>query len=76
MLSRTYGSSFWFGIQILRPNVKFVSQFWVLLSCMLIHSFNLQVNFEDEARIKFLKLLGFSKDELERKVSWLLLDCS
>lgn len=27
-----------------------------------------QVNFEDEARIKFLKLLGFSKDELERKV--------
>lgn len=28
----------------------------------------LQVNFEDEARIKFLKLLGFSKDELERKV--------
>uniref|UniRef100_A0A669DZ73 Protein transport protein Sec31A n=1 Tax=Oreochromis niloticus TaxID=8128 RepID=A0A669DZ73_ORENI len=34
----------------------------------------LLVNFEDEARIKFLKLLGFSKDELERKVSWLLLD--
>uniref|UniRef100_A0A669BDI7 Protein transport protein Sec31A n=1 Tax=Oreochromis niloticus TaxID=8128 RepID=A0A669BDI7_ORENI len=30
----------------------------------------LLVNFEDEARIKFLKLLGFSKDELERKVSW------
>lgn len=28
----------------------------------------LQVNFEDEARVKFLKLLGFSKDELERKV--------
>lgn len=76
MLSKTYGSSFWFAIQLLRPNVKSVSQFWVLLSCMLIHSFNLQVNFEDEARIKFLKLLGFSKDELERKVSWLLLDCS
>uniref|UniRef100_A0A669BA81 Protein transport protein Sec31A n=1 Tax=Oreochromis niloticus TaxID=8128 RepID=A0A669BA81_ORENI len=36
----------------------------------------LLVNFEDEARIKFLKLLGFSKDELERKVSWLLLDCT
>uniref|UniRef100_A0A669F709 Protein transport protein Sec31A n=1 Tax=Oreochromis niloticus TaxID=8128 RepID=A0A669F709_ORENI len=51
-----------------------IQSFWVLLSCMLIHSFNLQVNFEDEARIKFLKLLGFSKDELERKVSWLLLD--
>uniref|UniRef100_A0A3Q3X7V1 Protein transport protein Sec31A n=1 Tax=Mola mola TaxID=94237 RepID=A0A3Q3X7V1_MOLML len=29
----------------------------------------LQVNFEDEARIKFLKLLGFSKDELEKKIS-------
>lgn len=29
----------------------------------------LLVNFEDEARIKFLKLLGFSKDELERKIS-------
>uniref|UniRef100_A0A7N6AM83 Protein transport protein Sec31A n=1 Tax=Anabas testudineus TaxID=64144 RepID=A0A7N6AM83_ANATE len=28
----------------------------------------LLVNFEDEARIKFLKLLGFSKDELEKKV--------
>uniref|UniRef100_A0A8C7XDL2 Protein transport protein Sec31A n=1 Tax=Oryzias sinensis TaxID=183150 RepID=A0A8C7XDL2_9TELE len=28
----------------------------------------LLVNFEDEARVKFLKLLGFSKDELERKV--------
>uniref|UniRef100_A0A8C6M1B3 Protein transport protein Sec31A n=1 Tax=Nothobranchius furzeri TaxID=105023 RepID=A0A8C6M1B3_NOTFU len=28
----------------------------------------LLVNFEDEARIKFLKLLGFSKDELDRKV--------
>jgi hypothetical protein len=26
------------------------------------------VNFEDEARVKFLRLLGFSKDELERKV--------
>lgn len=32
------------------------------------NSSSLQVNFEDEARIKFLKLLGFSKDELERKV--------
>lgn len=30
--------------------------------------FSSKVNFEDEARIKFLKLLGFSKDELERKV--------
>ncbi|XP_070401780.1 protein transport protein Sec31A isoform X3 [Nothobranchius furzeri] len=29
----------------------------------------LLVNFEDEARIKFLKLLGFSKDELDRKIS-------
>ncbi|XP_028285931.1 protein transport protein Sec31A isoform X1 [Parambassis ranga] len=29
----------------------------------------LLVNFEDEARIKFLRLLGFSKDELERKIS-------
>uniref|UniRef100_A0A3Q4BG18 Protein transport protein Sec31A n=1 Tax=Mola mola TaxID=94237 RepID=A0A3Q4BG18_MOLML len=29
----------------------------------------LLVNFEDEARIKFLKLLGFSKDELEKKIS-------
>uniref|UniRef100_A0A8C5A4V1 SEC31 homolog B, COPII coat complex component n=1 Tax=Gadus morhua TaxID=8049 RepID=A0A8C5A4V1_GADMO len=28
----------------------------------------LMVNFEDEARVKFLRLLGFSKDELERKV--------
>uniref|UniRef100_A0A7N6A7Z9 Protein transport protein Sec31A n=1 Tax=Anabas testudineus TaxID=64144 RepID=A0A7N6A7Z9_ANATE len=28
----------------------------------------LLVNFEDEARIKFLKLLGFSKDELEKKL--------
>ncbi|KAM7370685.1 hypothetical protein PAMP_010212 [Pampus punctatissimus] len=29
----------------------------------------LLVNFEDEARIKFLKLLGFNKDELEKKIS-------
>lgn len=29
----------------------------------------LLVNFEDEARIKFLRLLGFSKDELETKIS-------
>uniref|UniRef100_A0A665X4Y5 Protein transport protein Sec31A n=1 Tax=Echeneis naucrates TaxID=173247 RepID=A0A665X4Y5_ECHNA len=29
----------------------------------------LLVNFEDEARIKFLRLLGFSKDELEIKIS-------
>ncbi|XP_051529544.1 protein transport protein Sec31A-like isoform X2 [Myxocyprinus asiaticus] len=29
----------------------------------------LKVNFEDEARVKFLRLLGFSKDELERKIS-------
>uniref|UniRef100_A0A8C4I5R6 Protein transport protein Sec31A n=1 Tax=Dicentrarchus labrax TaxID=13489 RepID=A0A8C4I5R6_DICLA len=29
----------------------------------------LLVNFEDEARIKFLRLLGFSKDELEKKRS-------
>ncbi|XP_061565325.1 protein transport protein Sec31A isoform X1 [Cololabis saira] len=29
----------------------------------------LLVNFEDEARVKFLKLLGFSKDELEIKIS-------
>ncbi|XP_062416137.1 protein transport protein Sec31A isoform X1 [Pungitius pungitius] len=29
----------------------------------------LLVNFEDEARVKFLKLLGFSKDELEKKIS-------
>uniref|UniRef100_A0A8C2ZIL4 SEC31 homolog B, COPII coat complex component n=1 Tax=Cyclopterus lumpus TaxID=8103 RepID=A0A8C2ZIL4_CYCLU len=27
----------------------------------------LLVNFEDEARVKFLRLLGFSKDELEKK---------
>uniref|UniRef100_A0AAX7SWU4 Protein transport protein Sec31A n=2 Tax=Astatotilapia calliptera TaxID=8154 RepID=A0AAX7SWU4_ASTCA len=59
-----------------QAKIQSSNQFWVLLSCMLIHSFNLQVNFEDEARIKFLKLLGFSKDELERKVSWLLLDCN
>uniref|UniRef100_A0A8C9XQ02 Protein transport protein Sec31A n=1 Tax=Sander lucioperca TaxID=283035 RepID=A0A8C9XQ02_SANLU len=29
----------------------------------------LLVNFEDEARVKFLRLLGFSKDELEIKIS-------
>lgn len=29
----------------------------------------LLVNFEDEARIKFLRLLGFSKDDLEVKIS-------
>ncbi|XP_068610955.1 protein transport protein Sec31A [Brachionichthys hirsutus] len=29
----------------------------------------LLVNFEDEARVKFLKLLGFSKEELEKKIS-------
>ncbi|KAM9336115.1 protein transport protein Sec31A [Symphorus nematophorus] len=29
----------------------------------------LLVNFEDEARIKFLRLLGFSKDDLEKKIS-------
>ncbi|XP_041691990.2 protein transport protein Sec31A isoform X5 [Coregonus clupeaformis] len=29
----------------------------------------LLVNFEDEARVKFLRLLGFSKEELERKIS-------
>lgn len=29
---------------------------------------SLQVNFEDEARIKFLKLLGFSRDEVDKKV--------
>uniref|UniRef100_A0A667XGQ5 Protein transport protein Sec31A n=1 Tax=Myripristis murdjan TaxID=586833 RepID=A0A667XGQ5_9TELE len=29
----------------------------------------LLVNFEDEARVKFLRLLGFSKDELEKKIS-------
>ncbi|XP_073723373.1 protein transport protein Sec31A isoform X2 [Misgurnus anguillicaudatus] len=29
----------------------------------------LMVNFEDEARVKFLKLLGFSKDELQKKIS-------
>ncbi|XP_035517041.1 protein transport protein Sec31A isoform X1 [Morone saxatilis] len=29
----------------------------------------LLVNFEDEARIKFLRLLGFSKEELEKKIS-------
>uniref|UniRef100_A0A672PLG6 Protein transport protein Sec31A n=1 Tax=Sinocyclocheilus grahami TaxID=75366 RepID=A0A672PLG6_SINGR len=28
----------------------------------------LMVNFEDEARVKFLRLLGFSKDELQRKL--------
>uniref|UniRef100_A0AAQ5Z8Q8 Protein transport protein Sec31A n=1 Tax=Amphiprion ocellaris TaxID=80972 RepID=A0AAQ5Z8Q8_AMPOC len=39
------------------------------LSCLkLICILFLKVNFEDEARIKFLRLLGFSKDELERKV--------
>ena len=27
------------------------------------------MNFEDEARIKFLRLLGFSKDDLEKKVA-------
>nr|XP_057917004.1 protein transport protein Sec31A isoform X2 [Doryrhamphus excisus] len=29
----------------------------------------LLVNFEDEVRIKFLRLLGFSKDDLEKKIS-------
>ncbi|XP_036386111.1 protein transport protein Sec31A isoform X2 [Megalops cyprinoides] len=29
----------------------------------------LKVNFEDDARVKFLRLLGFSKDELEKKIS-------
>ncbi|TWW81954.1 Protein transport protein [Takifugu flavidus] len=29
----------------------------------------LLVNFEDEARVKFLKLLGFSKDDIEKKIS-------
>ncbi|XP_072524203.1 protein transport protein Sec31A [Salminus brasiliensis] len=29
----------------------------------------LLVNFEEEARVKFLRLLGFSKDELEKKIS-------
>uniref|UniRef100_A0A8C7HSR7 Protein transport protein Sec31A n=1 Tax=Oncorhynchus kisutch TaxID=8019 RepID=A0A8C7HSR7_ONCKI len=29
----------------------------------------LLVNFEDEARVKFLRLLGFSKEDLERKIS-------
>ncbi|KAL2078571.1 hypothetical protein ACEWY4_026256 [Coilia grayii] len=29
----------------------------------------LLVNFEDEARVKFLKLLGFSKDELDKKIA-------
>uniref|UniRef100_A0A671Y125 Protein transport protein Sec31A n=1 Tax=Sparus aurata TaxID=8175 RepID=A0A671Y125_SPAAU len=29
----------------------------------------LLVNFEDEARIKFLRLLGFSKDDLDKKVA-------
>ncbi|XP_063077508.1 protein transport protein Sec31A [Engraulis encrasicolus] len=29
----------------------------------------LLVNFEDEARVKFLKLLGFSKEELDKKIS-------
>lgn len=46
----------------------------VLLYFKLIHFLCLQVNFEDEARVKFLRLLGFSKDELEKKVFclWLL----
>uniref|UniRef100_A0A8C1U674 Protein transport protein Sec31A n=1 Tax=Cyprinus carpio TaxID=7962 RepID=A0A8C1U674_CYPCA len=35
----------------------------------------LTVNFEDEARVKFLRLLGFSKDELQRKVSRSLIRC-
>ncbi|XP_076856627.1 protein transport protein Sec31A isoform X2 [Brachyhypopomus gauderio] len=29
----------------------------------------LLVNFEEEARVKFLRLLGFSKDELDKKIS-------
>ncbi|KAJ8264347.1 hypothetical protein GJAV_G00148110 [Gymnothorax javanicus] len=29
----------------------------------------LKVNFEDDARVKFLRLLGFSKEELERKIA-------
>lgn len=40
----------------------------VFLYSELIHFYCTQVNFEDEARIKFLRLLGFSKDELEKKV--------
>ncbi|XP_064175110.1 protein transport protein Sec31A isoform X1 [Anguilla rostrata] len=29
----------------------------------------LKVNFEDDARVKFLRLLGFSKEELEKKIA-------
>uniref|UniRef100_A0A8B9HV71 SEC31 homolog B, COPII coat complex component n=1 Tax=Astyanax mexicanus TaxID=7994 RepID=A0A8B9HV71_ASTMX len=39
------------------------------LSLSLFYPVYLQVNFEDEARVKFLRLLGFSKDELEKKIS-------
>lgn len=40
----------------------------LLLLWFLVNILSLQVNFEDEARIKFLKLLGFSKDDIEKKV--------
>lgn len=40
----------------------------LLLLWFLANFLSLQVNFEDEARIKFLKLLGFSKDDIEKKV--------
>lgn len=51
----------------LQTCITSVSWFWVLYF-ELIHFYSAQVNFEDEARIKFLRLLGFSKDDLDKKV--------
>lgn len=50
------------GRHIIR-NQTVTELLWCLASFL-----SLQVNFEDEARVKFLKLLGFSKDDIEKKV--------
>lgn len=50
------------GRHIIR-NQTITELLWFLASFL-----SLQVNFEDEARVKFLKLLGFSKDDIEKKV--------
>lgn len=62
MLSRIYGSSSWWVYNENKcDNHCCCCGSWVSI-------LSLQVNFEDEARIKFLKLLGFSKDDIEKKV--------
>lgn len=37
-------------------------------------SFGIQVNLEQESRTKLLKLLGYSKEDLQKKVRRLLLE--